>query len=108
MLTWFTGAAIVAAVLIVSTTDAQSQSTVWQECAAQDPRRSISACTKFLRSFGNAKPVTRAVAFFNRGKAYQRKGDLDHALSDLNESIRLDPRRAFRYQDRGDIYLSKG
>jgi tetratricopeptide (TPR) repeat protein len=36
------------------------------------------------------------------------KGDHDRALADYNEAIRLDPKGALIFRDRGDAYVDKG
>src|SRR5262249_23380295 len=35
-------------------------------------------------------------------------GDYDRAIADLNEAIRLDPRRTLAYSERGHAYAAKG
>jgi tetratricopeptide (TPR) repeat protein len=42
-----------------------------------------------------------ALAYRNRGNDYAAKGDLDKAIADLNEAIRLDPNDADARYDRG-------
>jgi tetratricopeptide (TPR) repeat protein len=52
---------------------------------------------------------TYALAYYNRGGTYRRAGNQDLALSDVNESIRLEPtadaynRRGLILKDKGDI-----
>jgi tetratricopeptide (TPR) repeat protein len=46
--------------------------------------------------------------YFQRGYARQDKGDLDGALADYNEAIRLDPNDALSYNNRGVIRKDKG
>lgn len=51
----------------------------------------------------------RTEAFHNRGAAFGAKGDLDRAIADISEGIRLDPqRRSYRFQARGEVYSKKG
>ena len=40
----------------------------------------------------------------NRGIAYRDKGDTDRAIADLTEAIRLDPKNAHAYVNRGLVY----
>ena len=40
--------------------------------------------------------------------AYEAKGNLDQAIADISAGIRLDPQRAYRWQERGEIYLKQG
>jgi tetratricopeptide (TPR) repeat protein len=48
-------------------------------------------------------------AYFNRGIFYSNeKGDYDKAISDHNEAIRLDPKNANAYINRGLTYEDKG
>ena len=49
-----------------------------------------------------------AEAYHHRGLAYFRKGNLENAIADLNEIIRLKPDDAVAYHRRGIIYLRKG
>ena len=49
-----------------------------------------------------------SLATMNRGAAYQAKGDLDKALRDFDEAIRLDPHNAGAYVDRGLVRSIKG
>ena len=49
-----------------------------------------------------------AQSFTTRGNAHQQKGDLDQALTDLNEAILLDPKFPGAFQNRGDVQEAKG
>ena len=49
-----------------------------------------------------------AVAYRNRGVAYESKGDHDRAIQDYNQAVRLDPKDALAYMARGRAYKSKG
>jgi tetratricopeptide (TPR) repeat protein len=90
---------------VMSTAVAQDRS--WKECelAEHDPERSIEACSRLL-----SRPSTRvhAAAFHNRGLAWASKENLDQAVSDISQGIRLDPQRAYRWQERGEIYTRQG
>ena len=46
--------------------------------------------------------------YHHRGFAYFRKGDLDRALSDLEDAIRLNPKYALAYATRGMVFEKKG
>jgi len=48
-----------------------------------------------------------ATAYYNRGIAYDDKGDSDQALADFNEAIRLAPNLMSSYEHRGDIYARR-
>jgi tetratricopeptide (TPR) repeat protein len=49
-----------------------------------------------------------ASAFFNRGYAWEKKGDLDRAIADYDEAIRLDPSYVLAYFFRGSAWHWKG
>jgi tetratricopeptide (TPR) repeat protein len=51
---------------------------------------------------------TYADYFYGRGVAYQGKGDLDRAIADFTEVIRLKPRFTIAYASRGSAYEAKG
>jgi len=46
--------------------------------------------------------------YVNRGVAYAFKGDLDHAIVDYDQAIRLDPNYAPAFSNRGHAYRHKG
>ncbi len=79
----------------------------WSDCdlGSKNPERSIVACTLFLESGPASR---RAEAFYNRGAAFAAKGNRDQAISDISESIRIGPIRAYKYQERGEAYLKQG
>ena len=53
-----------------------------------------------IRSYANA--------YTNRGNAYDKKGDFDHAIEDHTKAIDLDPNNAYAYFNRGNVYDKKG
>jgi lipoprotein NlpI len=70
--------------------------------------RQIANCTDAIRS-GKYSGADIASAYYNRGIAYYRgKGDLDHAIGDYHEAIRLDPSKAMYYNNRAIAYRAKG
>jgi lipoprotein NlpI len=69
--------------------------------------RQITACTSLIES-GKVSRQDQAVAHHNRGLAYAVKGDLDRAIADFTEAIRLDPKDASAHNDRGSAYMAKG
>ena len=77
----------------------------------------IAACSRLIKS-GKLTGSERAVIFFNRaarygtdyyrGNIYGGKGDLDRAIADYSEAIRLDPSYAQAFFHRGNQYAAKG
>ncbi len=47
-------------------------------------------------------------AFFSRGLCYFNEGDLDRAIADFTEAIRLKPDMAVAYFNRGHAYKENG
>ena len=84
----------------------ESQARSW--CAGPDtaitPDLRISGCTTLIQS-GRETQSILAVAFCNRGNAYQDyKGDYDRAIQDYDQAIRLKPDYAIAFNNRGDAY----
>ncbi len=79
----------------------------WDACKADDPDQSIAACTRIIQGRGETAKNS-AIARRYRGLAYQRKDDLDRAIADYSEAIRLDPKYAEAYYGRGLTYRNKG
>jgi tetratricopeptide (TPR) repeat protein len=63
----------------------------------------IKGCTALIE-----RDAKDAMAYHNRGIAYQFKGDLDRAIADYNKAIELRPSYARAYESRGSAYASKG
>ena len=67
----------------------------------------IDGCTASIQS-GKWSGESLSWAYYNRGNAYDDKGDVDRAIADYTEAIRLDPKFADAYNNRGLSWESKG
>jgi len=76
-------------------------------CNSADPAVSIAGCTAILRS-SQAQDTDRTYAYFQRGLAYERHGDLDLAIQDDSEVIRRTPKEYLAWNNRGFAHLRKG
>ncbi len=79
----------------------------WSNCLAVQPDRKIAGCTRILQDQGQ-KPGSRAIAYYNRGRAHFGKGDLSLAIADYNEAIRLETGYVAAYEARGRAWSDKG
>jgi tetratricopeptide (TPR) repeat protein len=78
-----------------------------KRCTVADPDTSILGCTAVIQS--NHEPrESLAAVFYTRGNAYLSKGQLDRAIQDFDEAIRLDPNNAVAFASRGHAYIRKG
>ena len=68
-----------------------------------NPDQAIAQYTQTIRREPN-----NAVAYNNRGIAYNRKGDTDRAIADLSQAIKIDPTYADAYNNRGTVYYARG
>jgi tetratricopeptide (TPR) repeat protein len=76
-------------------------------CAKASGDVAIAACSRAIQS-RKFSGHNLAVLFKDRGGAYNAKGDLDRAIGDYNEAIRLDAKYAPAYTDRCAAYFHKG
>jgi tetratricopeptide (TPR) repeat protein len=82
--------------------------------AKHEPDRAIADCNYIIEKLPRPKldwgPVFGAYvdAFANRGNAHRRKGDLQKAIADYTEAIRLEPKLAPVYQERAEVYRALG
>ena len=60
------------------------------DCAKETGEDAIAACTRRIES-GEVKAHELAVMLDHRGLALRGKGDIDRAIADFDEAIRLDP-----------------
>ncbi len=67
----------------------------------------IAGCTGVIES-GKETNDNLAIAFSNRGNGYRFKGDLDRAIQDYDEAVKLDPKSASALINRGAAYDFKG
>jgi lipoprotein NlpI len=72
-----------------------------------DPEATIIACTQSINS-GKWKGRDQAANYTYRGNGYRDKNDLDRAIADFNEAIRLDPKDAVVFSLRGGVLSAKG
>jgi tetratricopeptide (TPR) repeat protein len=80
----------------------------WADCqSALDLDRAIRACTSTITA-GRETSDSLAVAYANRGFAYDKKGDYERAIADENKAIELNPRLDIAYKNRGFAYGSRG
>ena len=78
-----------------------------QTCAKASGEVAIAACTRAIAS-GRFKGRELIGIYNNRGFEYRYKGDLDRAIADYSEAIRLDPKYALTYSHRGFAWRKKG
>ncbi len=76
-------------------------------CSTGNPQGRITGCTRIIedRARGTAD---RRQAFLERGMAYAQRGELDRAIGDFTESIKLDPGNAAAFYNRSLAYRAKG
>ena len=80
----------------------------WKACEQREHAdRRIEGCTQVLAN-KRESAANRSVAFNNRGNAHKAKGQLERAIADYGEAIRLDPRSVWPYSNRGRAYLFTG
>jgi tetratricopeptide (TPR) repeat protein len=80
---------------------------VQQECNSKDADTSITGCTALLAS-SHANKGEREFAHLQRGLSYAKKGNLDGAIADDSEVIRINPRQYMAWNNRGLAYAKKG
>jgi len=102
-------AALMAALL---TTPADAElSQWWPICKGDDldksPRQRIESCTAIIESPGETQEG-RATAYFYRALAWRVLGNLQHAIADFTDAIRLNPRYAAAYGWRGILLVDTG
>lgn len=83
------------------------------ECFGPKEQDKIKNCTQVIKLFSQVKGTNtrkltlEATAYRMRAYGYLRKRKIDEALSDINQSIKLNPKQAGSYLLRGLIYKLK-
>jgi tetratricopeptide (TPR) repeat protein len=76
------------------------------DCNSDQADKVIKGCTQLIKA-GNANDDALAVAYFNRGNAFDDAGDHDGAIADYTQSIKFKPDYAQTYYNRGLSYNDK-
>src|SRR5512142_907388 len=89
---------------------ARAQAHYVRVCATQTESladQRIAACSQMLQS-GRLRGKPLGVAYSLRGLAYLDRGDIPHAIGDLNNAVQLAPDFAPAYQNRGNAWYARG
>jgi tetratricopeptide (TPR) repeat protein len=80
----------------------------WQVCIGPTsaPDERVRACSTVIEA-GSETGRKLAAAYCNRGHGLTEKRELDAALADLDEAIKLDPSYACAFNNRGRVYAFK-
>jgi tetratricopeptide (TPR) repeat protein len=79
----------------------------WDSCVKLSDDLAVAGCSRAIDSHQNTgRSLARLYA--RRGGAYQAQGDLDHAMADFNESMRVDPTYPPAYNNRGITWYRRG
>jgi lipoprotein NlpI len=100
-------AAVLLLLLVWSMASLAASRRDFDDCQASEPVARIAACTRIVDDRGE-NPRNRLVAYFNRGRAWRDKGELDRAIADFTAAITLDPKLAQLYNSRGVTWGTKG
>ena len=76
-------------------------------CVKLSDDLAVAGCS---RAIDSRQYTGRSLArlYARRGGAYQTQGDLNRAMADFNESMRIDPTYPAAYSNRGNIWYHKG
>jgi tetratricopeptide (TPR) repeat protein len=77
-----------------------------KDCAAVgDWARAIANCTALLEAPGNLTDKERAYAYAGRASSHLHRGEIDSAVQDFNEAIKLEPTLTFAHYQIGLAYF---
>lgn len=66
----------------------------------------IAACENAIKS-GKFKGKTLSILYTNRGVEYVGKEDVERAIADHDQAIKLDPKNSLAFNNRGNAYSAK-
>jgi tetratricopeptide (TPR) repeat protein len=78
-----------------------------QKCHDESGDSAIAACTRAIETAKLSKRY-KAVAYTSRGVEWRTKGQLDRAIADHTQAIKLDPNLSEAFYNRGNAYGDKG
>ena len=101
---------LLAALTVAAPTPASAQtSQTWDTCigTATKPDDRVTACTALIVARSESGKRL-AAAYCNRGHGLTERRELDRALADLDEAIRIDPAYPCALSNRGRVFAFKG
>jgi len=109
MRAWTIFSCVILGLIIGTPASGQQRDRDWDDCASKnDPDRGIRGCTAVLNRGNRETAKNRAIALTNRGMAHGTRRNLDAALTDYNEAIRLDPRYVPALSSRSEVHRQRG
>ena len=79
----------------------------WDSCVKLPDDLAVAGCSRAIDSHQyTGRSLARLHA--RRGGAYQAQGDVNRAVADYNESMRIDPTYPAAYNNRGNIWFHRG
>jgi hypothetical protein len=79
----------------------------WSNCTGSDVDRAIAACGRIIDSLDAARD-DRLDAYLYRGGLHLAKGNLDRAIADYDEAIKLNPRNVTAFGSRAIASYRRG
>jgi tetratricopeptide (TPR) repeat protein len=77
-----------------------------QKCHDESGDAAIAACTRAIA--GKLSKRNQAIAYTSRGVEWRTKRQLDRAIADHTQAIKLDPALSEAFYNRGNAYGDKG
>jgi tetratricopeptide (TPR) repeat protein len=90
---------IATALLALGLFAAAARADDWPTCTAAKGDEAIAACSRLIES-GQLDVSRLASVYSNRGVARRHRGDLNGAIADLDQAIRLNPKLGVAYNNR--------
>lgn len=84
---------LAAALVAAAVPSAADNAAVCQDLTTE-PRAKIKACSRVIDA-GQAQSYTLAMAYFSRATAYEKRGEAERAMTDLDAAIRVKPNELF-------------
>ena len=79
----------------------------WDSCVKLSDDLAVAGCSRAIDSHQyTGRSLARLYA--RRGGAYQAQGDVNRAVADYNESMRIDPTYPAAYNNRGNAWYRRG
>jgi tetratricopeptide (TPR) repeat protein len=104
---WHCAIVGIAFLFSVNTASAQAIALHWQRCKQYSPALGIEGCTALIEG-ATRSSLEVAEAYRYRGLAYLRAGEYDRAISDQNQSMRLNTQKLAPVLFRGLALYAKG